>query len=330
MYLRNQEPILITTPRGVYCPQGDFYIDPHKPVDRAVVTHGHADHAYRNMGHYLCHPLTALVLRTRLGKGLSIQEVPFGDPITINGANVCLYPAGHVLGSAQVRIEVNGNVAVMSGDYKRGADPQAGQFEPLPCNMFVTESTFALPVYQWPPVETVIEELLQWWSSNAMQGITSVLVCYSLGKAQRLMHYLVPERTQTIGTVYHHDTAATLNNTFRAYGIHLPEAIPTSMFSMAHKGTALIIAPGSFLRSPLAAQLAPTAAAMASGWMAVRNHNTSERGFVLSDHCSFEELVDTVTDTGADHVVVHHGFVQEFCSYLQAINVHAQPLAHMQ
>ena len=173
-------------PEGLYCPAGDFHIDPWLPVPRAVITHGHGDHAREGMGEYHCTPGTAPILRWRLGDQ-RIVEHAHGEPFDMNGARVSLHPAGHVLGSAQVRVEVDGEVWVASGDYKRQPDPTCAPFEVVPCDAFITEATFALPVYRWPDTRDAVAEIVQWRRTCEARGETAVLFCYALGKAQRVL-----------------------------------------------------------------------------------------------------------------------------------------------
>src|SRR3982751_2615714 len=180
--------LVVARPEGLYCPPGDFYIAPWRPVGRAVITHAHSDHARVGHGHYLAHTDSQGTLRTRLGADINLQTLPYGESIVQNGVRISLHPAGHVLGSAQVRLEHGGRVWVASGDYKTEPDGTCAPFEPVPCDTFITESTFGLPIYRWQPQAQVFDEINQWWRANIAAGKASVLFCYSFGKAQRILH----------------------------------------------------------------------------------------------------------------------------------------------
>src|SRR5690554_887223 len=178
--------LVIARPEGLYCRPGDFYIDPWRPVERAVITHGHADHARTGHAHYLATASSASILRTRLG-AIRLHTLPYGQAIEHNGVRISLHPAGHVLGSAQVRLEYRGEVWVLSGDYKLDHDPTCAAFEPVRCHTFVTESTFGLPVYRWQDPALTMQQINQWWQHNARHNQTSLIYAYSLGKGQRIL-----------------------------------------------------------------------------------------------------------------------------------------------
>lgn len=292
--------MLQMTPFGLYCPAGDFHIDPVRAVDRAVITHGHSDHARRGMRAYLSHRHTEPILRHRLGEHIRTQSVDYGEVIDMHGVRVSLHPAGHVVGSAQVRIEHRGEVWVVSGDYKRQSDPLAEDFEPVPCHTFITESTFGLPIYRWPSVDAVSDALHAWWRSNADAGIVSIVHAYPLGKAQRVLLMLDPD----IGPVCTNDAVAATNAVLRGAGHTLP---PTRPFD--GDGRSLIITSGGVED---AVRTRPHRTAGVSGWNIAR-----AGGFVMSDHVDWPGLMRTIRDTGAERILVTHGFTSQVVRYLR-------------
>src|SRR5687768_11205564 len=212
--------MLRETPNGLFCEAGDFYVDPWGPVERAVITHAHGDHARPGSAAYLCTPATATLLRRRFGPDAVLETLPYGEVRTMGSVRVSLHPAGHVLGSAQVRIEGATGVHVIAGDYKRAADPTCAPFEPVRCDTFITESTFGLPIYRWDPVESVMREVLAWWERNRAAGVASVISCYTAGKAQRLHAELARVTAQS---VYVHGMMTGMIDAYREAGVELPE-----------------------------------------------------------------------------------------------------------
>src|SRR5471030_2895478 len=210
--------LVIARPEGLYCPPGDFYIDPWRPVERSVITHGHGDHARMGNRHYLATTSGEGILRARLGQDINLQTLDYGETITHHGVKLSLHPAGHVLGSAQVRMEYRGEVWVASGDYKVEPDGTCTPFEPVRCDTFITESTFGLPIYRWLPQQTIFDDINQWWRANAAQGRASVMQCYSFGKAQRILSGL----DASIGPILCHGAVEPLNRVYRAAGVALP------------------------------------------------------------------------------------------------------------
>jgi len=314
---------LTFTPAGIYCPAGDFYIDPWRPVDRALITHGHADHARRGMGAYLASDLAAPVMRHRLGD-IALETVGYAEVRRIGGARVSFHPAGHVPGSAQIRVEVDGEVWVASGDYKLDDDGLSTPFEPVPCQHFITESTFGLPVFRWRDQREVAAQINAWWASCAAAGKTAFLGCYALGKAQRLLTLL----DQTIGPVLTHTAIENTNAVMRAQGIALPETVHAGpdLTPGAHRG-ALVLAPPSALESNWARTFGPRETAFASGWMALRGlrrRRSGDRGFVISDHADWTGLIDAITQTGAENIYVTHGYTEIFTRYLNEMGWTAQ------
>lgn len=299
--------LLELTDRGLYCAAGDFFVDPWRPVDRAVVTHAHADHARRDSNRYLTVPEGERVLRTRMGASARIETVPYGKNVVVNGVTVSLHPAGHILGSAQVRVERAGEVWVVSGDYKTEPDPTCTEFEPVRCHTFITESTFGLPIYQWPDQATVFAEVNSWWRENADAGKTSLLCGYALGKAQRLLAGI----DASIGPIYCHGAVEACNRDYRQSGVALPE---TQYAGTGERGKdfagSLVVAPPSALGTPYLRKFGDVSTAFASGWMLVRGQRRRravDRGFVLSDHADWPGLFAAIKETGCERVYVTHG-----------------------
>lgn len=310
--------LLQHTSRGLYCPQADIYIDPWKKVPRAVITHAHADHARPGHTHYLCHHRTAPLLRHRLGKRLSIQSLDWGQAVLINGVRVSLHSAGHILGSAQVRLEYQGEVWVVSGDYKLEDDGLTTPFESVKCNVFITESTFALPVYRWKPQATVFEGINQWWANNRAKQIPTIIFGYSLGKSQRILAGL----DHSIGPVYVHEVVGKTNAVIREAVCALPET------KNLHPGTkpkdlagALVMIPPGIRSKGQFSNLDEGETGAASGWMALRSKRgmmRADRGFVLSDHADWEGIVAAIKATGAERVITTHGYATALASWLQS------------
>jgi putative mRNA 3-end processing factor len=304
--------------RGLYCPAGDFYIDPWAPVDRAVITHAHSDHARWGSRAYLTSEPGAGVLRTRMGPDAVIRALPYGETIGINGVDVSLHPAGHILGSAQVRVASAGEVWVISGDYKTDAgDPTCAAFEPVRCHTFVSEATFALPIYRWDPQAVTFAEINAWWRANQAAGRASLLLGYALGKAQRLLAGVDP----SIGPIFCHGAVERLNHDYRAQGVALP---PTRYSGDAARGfdwsQALIVAPPSAHGTTWSRRFGDLSAAFASGWMRIRGtrrRRAVDRGFVVSDHADWPGLLAAIAATGAERVWVTHGYTAVLARWLE-------------
>jgi putative mRNA 3-end processing factor len=308
--------LLTVTDAGLYCAAGDFHVDPWRRVPRAVITHAHADHARPGCGRYLCAAPGALVLRSRVGSAAPIDTLRHGESTLVNGVKVSLHPAGHVLGSAQVRLEHGGVTWVVSGDYKLQSDPTCQPFEPVECDVFVTESTFGLPVYRWQDPAAVAAEIDAWWRDNRDAGRTSVLLAYSLGKAQRLAAMVDPE----IGPIIGHGAVMKLVDAYRASGVRLPsiERVPPRTRRMGG-GRALVIAPPNVAGSRWLGLFGETSVAMASGWMqirGVRRRRGFDRGFVVSDHADFPGLLTAIEASRARRVLVTHGFADTLARLL--------------
>lgn len=310
-----QGPLLTFTDRGIYCPAGDFHIDPWRPVPRALITHGHSDHARPGHGAYLATQQALPVIRHRLGQ-ITAQGIAYGETRSLNGVTVSFHPAGHVPGSAQIRVEQAGEVWVVSGDYKTEADGLCEPFVPLRCHAFITECTFGLPVFRWPSQHQTIAQIAAWWAANAAIGKTSILAAYALGKAQRLLAALPPQ-----GPILTHGAVEATTAILRAQGYPLPATIPVTATTTAktHPG-ALVLAPPSAPGTPWAARFGPSESAFASGWMALRGirRRRATTGFVVSDHADWPGLNTAIAETGAERIFVTHGYTAPFRQWLES------------
>ena len=309
------EPLVILTPSGLYVPSAGVHIDPWGPSDRAVITHGHADHARGTASHMLSAPSSVEILRTRLGASASVEALPFGRRLRVGKATISLHPAGHILGSAQVRVEHRGEVWVVTGDCKRRADPSAEPFEVVRCHTLVSECTFGLPIYRWPDPEEVIREVISWWRSCAEEGRVALLGAYALGKAQRILAHLARlagnDHNALPGPILVHGAVERLLPAYRAQGVDLPavaRVTPERVREAA--GRALVLAPPGAAATPWARKLEPLSLGVASGWMQIRGtrrRRGADRGFVLSDHLDWADLLATVSESGAQRVGLTHG-----------------------
>jgi putative mRNA 3-end processing factor len=318
--------LIVATDSGLYCPAGDFHIDPWRPVARAMITHAHGDHARSGSDLYLCHRLTAPLLRKRLGD-VAIETVEYGDRITRNGVEVSLHPAGHVLGSAQIRLAHRGEVWVASGDYKLESDGVAAAFEPLRCDVFITESTFGLPIYRWRPQAENLAAIEGWWRGNAAQGRASLLYAYALGKAQRVIARI----DASIGPIVCHGAVEAINALTREAGVALP---PTrragDMPGPRAFAGALVVAPPSAAASPWLRRFGDYSDALASGWMQVRGNRRRralDRGFALSDHADWPGLLAAIEATGARRILATHGTVGPLTRYMREKGLDALALS---
>jgi putative mRNA 3-end processing factor len=315
--------LVVQRPEGLYCPPGDFYIDPWRPVPRAVITHAHSDHARMGHGHYLAAKPAENVLRTRLGE-INLQTLAYGERIVHNGVALSLHPAGHVLGSAQVRLEHGGAVWVASGDYKVAPDKTCAPFEPVKCDVFITESTFGLPIYRWCPDDEIFADINGWWGRNVVAGRASVLTCYSFGKAQRILSGV----DSSIGPIIVHGAVEPLNRAYRAAGVELPPTqMVTDLKDKADIKRALVICPPSAAASPWMRRFGDAQTAFASGWMQLRGARRRggyDRGFVLSDHADWPGLMSAIGATGARRIIVTHGSVPVMVRYLTEQGLRAE------
>ena len=314
--------LLETTENGLFCRRGDFHIDPWKRVDFAVTTHAHSDHARAGSRHYLTAEPGRGVLQERLGAGARIEAIPYGERVTRNGVAVSLHPAGHILGSSQVRVEYRGEVWVVSGDYKVEAEPTCAPFEPVRCDVFITESTFGLPIYRWRPQAEVFADINRWWQANQIAGRTSVLFAYSLGKAQRVLAGV----DASLGPIFVHGAVAKLLPHYAAAGVRLPEVQTVD----AKSDRGLVIAPASVDGTPWLRKFGETSKAFASGWMLIRGarrRQALDRGFVLSDHADWPGLVASIRATSAQRVLVTHGSTDVMVRWLRENGWQADTLA---
>lgn len=311
------------TTKGMYCTPGQFYIDPWLPVSHALITHGHADHARPGMSHYLCHEHTLPILKSRIGSDILVESVSYGEVRNINEVKVSFHPAGHIIGSAQIRMEYKGRVFVVSGDYKVQDDGLATPFELVKCHDFVTESTFGLPIYNWSTIERQNQELQQWVLENQANKKTSVFVGYSLGKAQRIMKAL-----EGAGEIFVHYSIGKLNDAYELVGVQLPAYTSVNIkeqYKQLDQG--IVIVPPSLLDTKVLAKIPNMAHAICSGWMQVRGARrwrSADAGFAISDHADWKGLVTTIRETGAERVYVTHGQTAVFTKYLNEIGINAE------
>jgi putative mRNA 3-end processing factor len=321
-------PLIELTESGLYCRAGDFHIDPWKPVGRAVTTHAHSDHARAGSQKYLAAEPGRRLLEARVGPA-DIDTLPYGEAVDFRGVRLSFHPAGHVLGSAQVRIEYRDEVWVITGDYKLGLDPTCAPFEPIRCHTVITESTFALPVYRWEPPEVLFDSMNAWWRTNRDAGKASIVYAYSLGKAQRVLAGVDAD----IGPIFTHGAVERLTRVYRDSGVSLPATTPVGDAVGGGKKSwagALIVAPPSADGSPWARKFEPASSAVASGWMQVRGarrRRAMDRGFVLSDHADWPGLLTAVSETGATKVLATHGFASIFARYLRENGTDADVIA---
>jgi putative mRNA 3-end processing factor len=311
---------------GLYCKAGDFFIDPWRPVDTALITHAHSDHARAGSSHYFATAVSEGILKKRLGNRIDLKGVAYGERLKLGNVWVSFHSAGHVLGSAQVRIEHKDEVWVISGDYKRGDDPTCDPFEVVPCDVFISEATFGLPIYHWDTGTQTCQRIYEWWQSD--QSRPSILFCYAFGKAQRVLSELMQFGDRP---VYVHGAIQTLNDIYRQVGVKMVETISTSDVPRTHKYQGdLILAPPSGHRSSWMKRFKSPQTAFASGWMSVRGARRRrgyERGFVLSDHADWVGLVNTILETGAKTAYITHGQSDVLSRYLSECHgVNAMPL----
>lgn len=309
-------PLIQETSSGLYCEVGDFYIDPFRRVSKAVVTHAHADHARPGSGKYLAAKEGRRVLRHRLGPSAEIEALPYGEQKLINGVTLSFHPAGHILGSAQVRIEYRGEIWVVSGDYKTEPDATCAAFEHVRCHTFITESTFGLPIYRWAAQQEIFADINRWWKQCRDEGHAAVLLAYALGKAQRLIAGVDP----SIGAIYCHPSVQQLNDEYRASGVDLPKTWLSSQ-APARKdwGGVLVVTPPSTANSKWLSSFGKTSIAMVSGWMLTRQTPKSqsfENGFPLSDHADWPGLLQAIDESRAEKILVTHGQTDAMVQWL--------------
>ncbi len=304
------------TKKGIYCSQADIFIDPWSPAEKAIITHAHSDHARHGSKYYLSHNLSVPLLKHRLGSNISVEGIDYNKTVIVNGVKISLHPAGHIPGSAQVRIEYKGEVAVVSGDYKLENDGLTEAFEPVKCNRFVTESTFGLPVYKWKKQAEIFNDINYWWRRNKEKGKASVICGYSLGKSQRILFNV----DRSIGRIFGHGAITIINEVMSNEGLNLPFIEKAdSKFAKKDFAGSLIIAPPSAIGNPWLRKFEPYSLGYASGWMNVRGAKRRQGidiGFALSDHADWNELNKAVKETGAEKILVTHGYTAVFVKWL--------------
>lgn len=296
-------------------------------VDKSILTHAHSDHAKRVSSTYLSSKDSELLLKTRLGEDISLQTIDYNNPLKINGVTVTFIPAGHILGSSQIKVEGKSGITVFTGDYAILENPTCSPFESVKCDTFITESTFALPIYKWENPESVFQEINKWWRENTLENKTSILFCYSLGKAQRVLSGL----DESIGTIFTHTTVEKLNYCYRKTGVSLPKTtiLNNNIQKSEYRGS-MIIAPQSALSENWVLNTDEISTGYASGWMhlkAFRKRSNVDRGFVLSDHADFNGLNYAVQSSGASKIMVTHGFTSQYVRYLNELGINAEELS---
>ena len=313
--------LLVFRPEGIYCPEGDFYIDPWRPVPRALITHAHSDHARRGMGAYLCHPLTAPVLRHRLSTPAPIETAEYGQTLRINGTEISLHPAGHIPGSAQIKVSLKGETWVVTGDFKTEADGLSTAFESQKCHTLISECTFGLPVYRWQRQELIFDEMHRWHLHNVQNGRRSVFLAYSLGKAQRIMQGLYPR----IGECLLHASIAATNRALESGGLQLPPYLQwTAADHSSFPLSMPLIATPSAAGSPWLRRFSPYRLAVCSGWMQIRGRKrqiAADAGFALSDHADWPGLLQAVKESGCSRLIATHGYTHAFARYCEGIGI---------
>jgi putative mRNA 3-end processing factor len=323
----NSAPLIVGTDRGLYCPPGDFYIDPWQPVQTAVITHAHGDHLRHGSARYILARPGERIARHRLGSGNTVMPVDYGTSLRLGQTSISLHPAGHILGAAQVRIEHEGTVWVVSGDYKRQPDPTCAPFEQLECDVFISEATFALPVYRWSPTPQVAEEIVRWWHANRDRGVSSLLFCYALGKAQRVLAELAAFTNEP---VYLHGAVDSLTHLYRQSGVEMVPTLPATTEKKTDYRGALIIAPPSAAGTPWTRRFGEHSSGFCSGWMRVRGDRRRrgyDRGFVISDHADWPALLETCLASRARRVLLTHGYSDALTRFLNERGVNAAALA---
>ena len=310
-----EKPLLAFTGKGIYCEQADVYLDPWKPVDKAIISHGHVDHSRWGHGQYITHKRNLPIIEHRLGN-INAKGISWGESFLVNGVKFSLHPAGHIPGSSQIRVEYKGEVWVFSGDYKIEDDGLSTPYEPVKCHAFITECTFGLPAFKWTPQAEVFRDINAWWAENRAEGKTSVLFGYSLGKAQRLLKHL----DTSLGRIYTHAAVENMNEVIRTF-LPLPETFRiTKETSKEELRGNLVLAPPSAHGSPWLRKMVPYETATASGWMAfrgARRRRAVDKGFVLSDHCDWAGLLESIEVTGASRVICTHGYSEIFSRFLR-------------
>ncbi|ADF50829.1 metallo-beta-lactamase [Zunongwangia profunda SM-A87] len=315
-------PLLAFNDKGIYCAQADVYLDPWRPVDKAIISHGHADHSRWGHKKYITHHSNIPIINHRLGE-INVSGKNWNETFMINNVQFSFHPAGHIIGSAQIRVEYKGEVWVFTGDYKTEDDGVATPYEPVKCHTFITECTFGLPAFKWQPQDEVFAEINNWWQQNQSDGRTSVIFGYSLGKAQRLLKYL----DTSIGKIYTHGAIENMTEVLRPQ-LKMPKTtrITRDIKKEEIKGN-IVVAPPSAHGTPWIKKMVPYVTASASGWMTfrgARRRRAIDRGFVLSDHCDWQGLLSSIKETGAEKIICTHGYTDIFSRYLREIGYDAR------
>ncbi|MES2543928.1 MAG: ligase-associated DNA damage response exonuclease [Bacteroidota bacterium] len=315
-------PLLAFNANGIYCQQADVYLDPWRPVNNAIITHGHSDHARWGHQNYITHHTNIPIIKHRLGN-INVTGKDWNETFEINNVKFSFHPAGHIIGSAQIRVEHKGEVWVFSGDYKTEDDGISVPYEPVKCHAFITENTFGLPAFNWLPQAEVMTDINNWWAENKADGKTSILFGYTLGKAQRLLKYLDTD----IGKIYTHGAVENMTSVLR----HLVDFPPTTLITRETTKEELhgnmVLAPPSAHGSIWIRKMTPFVTGSASGWMAfrgARRRRAIDKGFVLSDHCDWYGLLDSIKATGAEKIICTHGYSDVFAKYLCEIGYDAR------
>lgn len=315
-------PLLAFNDHGIYCAAANVYLDPWRPVKNAIITHGHSDHARWGHQNYITHHDNVPIIRHRLGD-INVTGKAWGETFVINGVTFSLHPAGHIVGSSQVRVEHKGEVWVFTGDYKTEDDGLSTPYEPIKCHTFITECTFGLPAFKWTPQAEVFNDINNWWAQNAANGQTSVLFGYTLGKAQRLLKHV----DASIGPIFTHGAVENMNEVIRTI-VTLPATTRITQQTRKEEfAGSLVLAPPSAHGSTWIRKMTPFVTGTASGWMAFRGaraRRAIDRGFVLSDHCNWASLLQSVRETGCEKVIATHGYADIFTRYLREIGYDAR------
>lgn len=325
-----EKDLLIFSPKGIYCPRADVFIDPTHPVDKAVITHAHSDHARWGHKHYIAQRQNKEILKLRLGQQIHLTLKEFGESFTINGVRFSFHPAGHIWGSAQVRVEYKGEVWVASGDYKTESDQFSQDFEPIRCHTFITESTFALPIFRWKPQSHTMSAINQWWEQNAREGKTSIICAYALGKAQRV----ITSVNRDIGPIFVHRAVWNVHQALNQDGANLPDVkyISEAVDENTNFTRSLIVTPSSAMGPSWMSKFHPYEVATVSGWMNVRGikkRRNSGHGYVLSDHADWEGLNWAVRETGAEKIWVTHGYTETYARWLRQQGLDARSVGSL-
>lgn len=312
------DTIIRFTKHGIYCPAGDFWIDPSIKAETAIITHAHSDHARRGHGKYICHIHTGSLLKLFFGEKTVVLGLNYKEEMHINGVKVTLFPAGHVLGSAQVLLEYNDVRVVVAGDYKVANDKVTPAFEPVQCDVFVTESTFGKPKYIWQKQEEIFAQIHQWWKGNQEKGVTSILVAYSLGKAQRILANL----DYSIGKVLVSKQISEINGVYTKHDLRIPQLENYENTERTSLEEVLIVTAAAGLKHKTIERLKKKDIAQVSGWV-LDNWIVQSTGFALSDHADWPGLLCAIEQSKARRIYVQHGFTSYFTKYLKNHSIDA-------